>query len=195
MTDCAALHPPYVMRSPAVTRRVDGAQRNPPIHRSPSALSFSKVESLRPCARPIFRVNPARHIAFKRRMRPIPHSFYPAMLNGIEMNVIDMIAKIRFVSDRVLPKPALPNSPLVTFAPIVADALHLRQGMRKLCLDPFPASKNRCRLWVRSKSCGDDPARQRALRSEMATGHERLETRRAVWRCALSKARPGDSRG
>ena len=41
-------------------------------------------------------------------MRPIGNLFDPSMLDGIEMDVIDVMPEIVFVGDGVFPIPSLP---------------------------------------------------------------------------------------
>jgi hypothetical protein len=46
----------------------------------------------------------------KCRMRPIGDALDVPVLEGIEVNVIDVPLQIAFVSNRVFPEPSLPNS-------------------------------------------------------------------------------------
>jgi len=45
----------------------------------------------------------------KRRIGPLRHTFYIAVLHRVEMNVIRMPAKIIFVANLVLPESPLPD--------------------------------------------------------------------------------------
>ena len=44
----------------------------------------------------------------KRRMRPVAHTRDQAVLDGIEMDVVDVVLEIPVVADRVLPESSLP---------------------------------------------------------------------------------------
>ncbi len=48
----------------------------------------------------------------ERRIRPISHAFYRTMLDGIDVNVIDMRGVVALITNRMLPKAALPNATL-----------------------------------------------------------------------------------
>jgi hypothetical protein len=50
-----------------------------------------------------------RDISVKTGIRPFFNAFYVSMLHRIPMNVIDVLSIIRFVTDKVLPKPPLHN--------------------------------------------------------------------------------------
>src|SRR5947209_10409474 len=59
---------------------------------------------------PILRQHAAPHIAMERRMRPVAHPGCQTVLDWIEMDVIDVPRKVRFITDRVLPESSLPES-------------------------------------------------------------------------------------
>jgi hypothetical protein len=43
-------------------------------------------------------------------IRPFSHLLNPAMLYRVVMNIIDMLLQVVFISNLVLPKPALPDT-------------------------------------------------------------------------------------
>ena len=74
-------------------------------------------------------------------MRPISNLRHIPMLDGIEVNVIDVALEIRIVSNRMLPVTALPNSSLASdnFA---GAAWHIAgKAARKSTLDQTPAQR------------------------------------------------------
>ena len=59
--------------------------------------------------RPIRRVKAASDIAMEGRIRPIDDMANQAMFNRIQVDVIQMVGKIRFRTDAMLPIAALPD--------------------------------------------------------------------------------------
>src|SRR5215471_10875153 len=43
-------------------------------------------------------------------MRPIPHPRHQPMLNGVDMDVVDVTREVAFIPNRMLPIPPLPNA-------------------------------------------------------------------------------------
>ena len=78
--------------------------------RNPSPFAEAARYLVGEVPRPVLGKYSELHHAVKRRMRPIPNSWHMAVLDGIEMDVIHVALEVRFIADRVLPKPALPNS-------------------------------------------------------------------------------------
>src|SRR5436309_16098939 len=77
--------------------------------------SFSESTCrLTPAPAPIQRQHAARDIAMEAAMRPIANLPYMPMLNGIQVNVVDMTLQVGIVANGVLPKTALPNSSLTS---------------------------------------------------------------------------------
>jgi hypothetical protein len=58
---------------------------------------------------PIGRVNPGLHMAAKTGIRPIHGRWGQAVLDGVVMDVVNMVRKIGFVAQLVLPIPLLPD--------------------------------------------------------------------------------------
>ena len=72
------------------------------------ALAIAR-STLAGVARPILGQQSLSHIQVKRRIRPIADAGHEAVLDRIEMNVIDVPRKVVFVANGVLPKPSLPE--------------------------------------------------------------------------------------
>ena len=59
---------------------------------------------------PVGRQNTFSNKTMERRMRPVGDSRHQAMLHRIDMDVIDVIVEVAFVSDQMLPVAALPDA-------------------------------------------------------------------------------------
>ena len=77
--------------------------------RTASIASFTAIDGLLQFACPARWVDASPHIGMKTRMWPVPHSSYPAMLDRIPVNVIDVPLKILVVANQVFPVSALPD--------------------------------------------------------------------------------------
>ena len=60
-------------------------------------------------ATPIGGVNSVADKSVKGEVRPILHLLHQTMFDRVVVDVIDMVGKVAFITDLVLPKPALPN--------------------------------------------------------------------------------------
>jgi hypothetical protein len=90
-------------------------------------------------ASPIFRKRSRAHIAMKRGIRPIAHARDEAVLERIDMAILDVACVIRLVADQVLPERALPDTAFIAGNTNGAEPLLLRQRARKPALDQPPA--------------------------------------------------------
>jgi hypothetical protein len=66
---------------------------------------------------PIFRIKSLPDITMKAGIRPRSDVFTQTMLYGVVMNIINMPAIVRIVSDSVLPKTSLPDGSFAAFNP------------------------------------------------------------------------------
>src|SRR5205085_3689690 len=79
--------------------------------------------------------------AMEAAMRPIANLPYMPMLNGIEVNVVDMTLQVGIVANGVLPKTTLPNSSL-TSGNLAGAAPHVAgQTARESAFDQAPAQR------------------------------------------------------
>lgn len=89
---------------------------------------------------PMLRIHASLYPSMKTRLRPIAGTSHITMLHRIPMHVVEMMLKIRFVFDRVLPKPWLPNasSTLLSFRfrNRLLTAADRHPMLRELFLDP-----------------------------------------------------------
>src|SRR5262245_5257826 len=113
-------------------RRMGGAKRYPS---SPPEIACLSCR----IPRPILGVHTRQNHSVKRRIGPILHSRYMAVLHRIEVNVVGVALKIALVPYRVLPVSPLPNAPLILAVPAARNLLTLGQGSRELGLDQSPA--------------------------------------------------------
>lgn len=58
---------------------------------------------------PVSRQQAAPHIAMKAGKLPVTHALDQAMLQGVDMDVIDMCGEISLIADQVLPESSLPD--------------------------------------------------------------------------------------
>jgi hypothetical protein len=66
--------------------------------------SLAKIPSVvRDIACPVLRIDSKLHHAMERRVRPIPDLRDKSVLDGVDMDVIDMMRKIVLVANGVLP--------------------------------------------------------------------------------------------
>ena len=93
-----------------------GAPLMPQYHYSIIPRNIGKIT-----ASPIQRINTRAHITMKTRIRPIPHTFYPAMFNRIEMNIVYMTIHIFLVQNLPHPKTPLPDT---TLSPHFPTGIH-----------------------------------------------------------------------
>jgi len=61
------------------------------------------------CSRPLRHKNSLLNVTVERGVRPIRHTFYQAVFDRIEMNVIHVVLKIHVIGDGVLPITPLPQ--------------------------------------------------------------------------------------
>ena len=81
----------------------------------------------------------------ERRIRPIPHALDVAVLDRIEMNVIDMPREIAFIAERVLPIAPLPQAALAFAGTARRNTFVGRQVMREDCFDEAPSQ---CKIGI-----------------------------------------------
>ena len=79
----------------------------------------------------------------KRRVRPIADSGDKTVLDGIEVDVIDVSFKISIVTNGVLPESALPKGVFPTPVPRDRSA-RLNDGSRKSTFDQMPSVREIC---------------------------------------------------
>ena len=72
-------------------------------------------------------------------MRPVPDAFYPAMLDGIPVDVIDVPFEILVVANYVFPVSTLPDTSLPPFSTALGAFFTGRDGSRKSRLYQSPA--------------------------------------------------------
>jgi hypothetical protein len=75
----------------------------------------------------------------ERRVRPVRDARYQAMLDRIEMDVVDMTREIVAVADRVLPEPPLPQRK-IAIAVALQRGPSLDQRAGEMPLDPTPST-------------------------------------------------------
>ncbi|MDE2225934.1 MAG: hypothetical protein KGJ46_11740 [Xanthomonadaceae bacterium] len=73
-------------------------------------------------------------------MRPIDRAIDVSVLHWIDVHVINVAAKIIFITDQVFPKPPLPYATLAFAAPRGRNILGTRNRARKAGLDQAPAT-------------------------------------------------------
>ena len=74
-------------------------------------LSFSEMAGdFADIATPINGQVPTRDISMKTAETPIGYTIYVPVLNGIEMNVIDVSYEIIFITNGMFPESTLPNA-------------------------------------------------------------------------------------
>lgn len=91
------------------------------------------------CCHPVDRIASVTHEAMKARMRPVAHARHMAMLDWIEVDVIDVVGPVAIIADRVLPEAPVPDAALALLAPSSRQRLVVRSPPRKAGLDRMPA--------------------------------------------------------
>jgi hypothetical protein len=129
--------------------------------------SFSKsARDVTHAPTPISGQNSPRDITMEAAVRPVANLRDMPMLDGIEMNVVDVSLQVGIVANGVLPIPALPNSPLPARS-LAGAALHLaRESPRKSSLDQAPAQR-KIRIARRQRPNGVKVVRQYANRNRL----------------------------
>ena len=77
----------------------------------------------------------------KRRIRPIAHTCDEAVLERIDITILDVARVIRFVAYQMFPEPALPDAALVACYANRATSFLLRQRPCEAVLDQSPARR------------------------------------------------------
>ena len=77
----------------------------------------------------------------KRRVRPIAHARDEAVLERVDITILDVARVVGFVTYQVLPEPALPDAALVTRYANRAESFLLRQRPCEAVLDQSPACR------------------------------------------------------
>lgn len=72
-------------------------------------------------------------------MRPIAHPMHESVLYRIDVTILDVTRIIRFISDQMLPEPALPDAALTARTPHPAQAFVLGNRASESGLDETPA--------------------------------------------------------
>src|SRR5947208_5000022 len=113
-------------------------------------------------------------------MRPISGLCYEAMLDRIDMDVIDVTPKIVLIADRMLPITPLPDAALALRGAASRNRLAGSEVARKRRLDQPPA---RCKVTV---AFGEGPDRMQMIREnnyggdrEWMTSTSRAKRRRS----------------
>src|SRR5882757_10126950 len=121
----------------SAVRRADWSRRrNPPTRASYTrSPSFAEISNHFAIASPIFRKHSRAHIAMKRGMRPVAHTADEAVLDRIDMTILDVACIIGLVADQMLPEPALPDAALIPGGTNGAEPLALRRRPRETTLD------------------------------------------------------------
>jgi hypothetical protein len=100
------------------------------------------VDKILVLADPGRRIQPAFDASAERRVWPCGGGGDKAVLDRIEMDVVDMYGKVCFIPDRVLPKSTLSDASL---SPLLSDArsfLRWRKPAYELGFDQAPACRN-----------------------------------------------------
>ena len=79
------------------------------------------------------------NITMEAAMRPIHDARHMAVLDRIEVNIVDVTFEIRIVSDRVLPKAALPDS-LFSFDDLARRTRLIGKTTREAAFDQAPSN-------------------------------------------------------
>ena len=77
----------------------------------------------------------------KRGVRPIAHARDEAVLERVDITILDVARVVGFVTYQVLPEPALPDAALVTRYANRAESFLLRQRPCEAVLDQSPACR------------------------------------------------------
>ena len=94
-----------------------------------------------PAPAPIPCIDAVFNVAMERGKRPLRDFGNMAMLYRIPMHIVHMIRQIPFVTDRVLPVPPMPDTPLMTPFSHCRKPLAFRQTLDEQQLDQTPASR------------------------------------------------------
>jgi hypothetical protein len=89
--------------------RVERSETHPIDRLRPLAETRAHVRKI---TRPILGIDSKPHHPVERRMRPIPDPRYKAMLDRIDMDVLDVPCQIVLITNRVLPITSLPDPAL-----------------------------------------------------------------------------------
>src|SRR5262249_2502578 len=92
-------------------------------------------------ARPVLRKQAGRHVAVKRRERPIAYTRDKSMLHGINVAIFNVTAVVLLIPDQVLPETALPYTALTARATDFAQPLRPRDRLREHDLDQSPSHR------------------------------------------------------
>jgi hypothetical protein len=111
------------------------AKRNPSLLAKISSIIAAAV------ARPVVGINAERHHAMEGRIGPILDLRDMAVFHRIEVNVVDVTLKVALIAQRMLPKSALPNSPLAFAVPALRDLLMSWHAASEHRLDQAPARR------------------------------------------------------
>jgi len=77
----------------------------------------------------------------KRGVRPIAHARDEAVLERVDITILDVARVVGFVTYQVLPEPALPDAALVTRYANCVESFLLRQRPCETVLDQPPARR------------------------------------------------------
>ena len=103
--------------------------------------TLAKVAFRRDIARPILWKQLRPHVAMERRMRPIADARDQAVLDRIDITVLDVAAEILVVADQVFPKPTLPDASFAARKAHRASQLGLRNGFGEVDFDQPPTQR------------------------------------------------------
>jgi hypothetical protein len=126
-------------------------------HRSfHSAVSqIGEVQRLCLPGSPLPRIDPKPYPSVKCRERPITNGFSKIVFHRVPMDIVEVSRIVVLVPDRMLPKPALPDTPLSTsdsrLADLTLDTIDRDPGFGELFFNPGPTH------WVISISRRQSP--------------------------------------
>jgi len=141
---------------PSYTKLWRSARRRNP---SPLAEIGSIVSTI---ARPILRINSKSNQAVESRIWPRVDLRHMAMLDRIEVNVVDVTLEVVLIAERMLPIAPLPNAPFTLIGSAWRYLFPSRQTTRERRLDQSPAGRE-IRVTLR----------QRPYRVQMIRQHHR----------------------
>ncbi len=89
---------------------------------------------------PVLRISAFLHQTMKRRIWPVCHTFNQAVFHRIDMHIIHVRTKIRFVANQAFPIAALPDTSFTAPFTNLGNSLCSRQRFGKAHFDQPPAS-------------------------------------------------------